>query len=181
MPEEYEGMTVDEAVKAEGGSPDIEIDAEVSPMDEVRDEMGIAENVDPLSALLDAPTEAPTDQVLLKRLKAEFTVVAITDDRAYDRIVERCTRYVKNRRGGARTREVDGRRLSRLTVAEYCINPSFIPKHNQAQYEALVEKYGATEPEDLVDRALYMGEVDLLADAILTLSGFDDEVETAGN
>ncbi len=187
---ELDGLTVAEALAqtSDDGLPEqivdieeVETDEPLDPMDEVRGELGIGEGVDPLSALLDAPLEPPTDTVPLKRLGASFTVQAITDDKAYDRIVERCTKFVKNRRGGGRTREVDGRRLGRLTVAEYCINPSFTPKHNLKQYEALVEKYGSKEPEDLVERALLMGEVDLLADKILDLSGFDDEVDTAGN
>lgn len=185
---ELDGLTIKEAVAQVAGTPEqvvdieeVETDEPLDEMDEVRGDLGIGENVDPLSALLDAPLEPPTDTVLLKRLGAAFEVQAITDDQAYDRIVDRCTKFVKNRRGGGRTREVDGRRLARLTVAEYCVNPSFVPRHNLQQYEALAEKYGTKEPEDLVQRALLMGEVDLLADKILDLSGFDDEVETAGN
>lgn len=185
---ELDGLTVTEAAAQVAGTPEQVVDIEeeltdepLDELDEVRGDLGIGEGVDPLSALLDAPLEPPLDDVVLKRLGAAFTVMAITDDKAYDRIVERCTKFVKNRRGGGRQREVDGRRLARLTVAEYCINPSFTPKHDLKQYEALSAKYGTKEPEDLVARALLMGEVDLLADKILDLSGFDDEVETAGN
>lgn len=182
---DLDGLTIAEA-REKLASPEqvvdieeIETDEELDALDEVRGDLGIGAGVDPLSALLDAPLEAPTATVFLKRLGATFTVMAITDDRAYDRIVERCTKFVKNRRGGGRTREVDGRRLGRLTVAEYCVEPGFTPKY--AGYEALSAKFGTKEPEDLVDRALLMGEVDLLADKILDISGFDDEVETAGN
>lgn len=184
MSEEHEGLTMDEALQAEqdkAASPDIMIDAKPSEMDEVRDDLGIGESVDPLTALLEVAEEAPIQDVLLRRLKTSFTVQAILDDKEYDQIVERCTFYVRNRRGAGRTREVDGRRLARLTVAYYCINPAFHPRHNQQQFEALAEKFGTKEPEDLVNQALLMGEVDLLADQILTLSGFDDEVTTAGN
>jgi len=181
-----EGKTVDEILAAaraddEVRTPDIEIDATVSELDEVREELGIGENVDPLQALLNAPDEPETQDVFIRRLKTTFTVQAILDDKEYDNIVERCSYYVKNRRGAGRTREVDGRRLGRLTVATYTINPSFHPKHGQEQFDQLAERYHTREPEDIVNKALLMGEVDLLADAIMTISGFDDEVATAGN
>ncbi len=182
--EEYEGLTIDEALQAEQDAektPDVLIDARPSEMDEVREELGIGENVDPLQALLQAPTVAPTQDVFIRRLGATFTVQAILDDKEYDAIVERCSFYVKNRRGGGRSREVDGRRLGRLTVATYVTNPAFHPKHDREQFDQLAERFGTREPEDIVNKSLLMGEVDLLADAIMTLSGFDDEVTTAGN
>jgi hypothetical protein len=179
---DLEGLTIDEALRVERGESVAEATSdEVSELDEVRAELGIDASVDPLSALLDAPLEPPTEEVRIGRLNALFVVQAITDDAEYDRIVERCTSYVKSRRGQGRTREVDGRRLARLTVATYCVKPSFTPKYDKAEFEALASKFGTREPEDLVKRALLMGEVDLLADKIMTLSGFDDEVETAGN
>jgi len=182
MSDEYEGMTMDEAIKADSEITEvIDADAEITEMDEVRAELGIGETVDPVAALLDAPSEAPTETVTIKRLNTKFVIQAITDDKAYDRIVEQCTSYVRNRRGGGRTREVDGRRLARLTVAEYTLSPPFKAKNGVDAYEALAAKFGAKEPDTLVDRALLMGEVDLLAEHILALSGFDDEVEMAGN
>lgn len=174
-----EGKTIDQVIEEEGQT--IEVEGEITEIELVRDELGISEKIDPLGALLDQPDEAPTTEVYLKRLGTSFTVQAITDDRAYDKLIERCTIYRKNRRGGGRTRDLDGRRLSRLTVAEYTIEPAFHRRNGQESFEALSARFGSSEPEDLVDRALLMGEVDLLADAILELSGFDDEVETAGN
>ena len=184
---DYEGMTVREAVEAEKAADAEGVEEVVdttdpgTDLDEVREELGIAENVDPLAALLDAPDEPPRDVVFIKRLGATFTVEAITDDAVYDNLVERCTKIVRSRRGGGR-REVDGRRLARLTVAEYCVNPAFKASRGRESYEALVKKYGSKEPEDLVDRALLLGEIDLIADKILAISGFEDDgVELAGN
>lgn len=180
-----EGKTIHEVLAESEGDdalpPDISTDVEPTPMDEVRDELGIGDGVDPVAALLDAPEEAPKDRVFIKRLKAWFVVEAIQDDKAYDRIVDRCTSYVKNRRGSGRTREVDGRRLTRLTVAHYTISPAFHPDRGRAEFDKLATKYGTKEPEVLVDRALLMGEVDALSDMIMTISGFEDELETAGN
>lgn len=176
-----DGMTIDEVLKAEGDEPEVKADAETTELDDVREELGIGTTVDPISALLDAPAEAPTDTVPISRLGTKFVIVAITDDKAYDRLVDQCTSYVKNRRGAGRTREVDGRRLARLTVAEYCTSPPFKAKYGADGYEALAAKFGTKEPDTLVDRALLMGEIDLINERILTLSGFDDDLTVAGN
>lgn len=177
--------TIDEilqADKAEAEEPVVvELDSEDTPLEAVRAELKIGDNVDPLAALLDASDEPPTEDVFIRRLGTYFTVQAITDDKVYEKLTERCTIYVKNRRGAGRTKEIDGRRLARLTVAEYTMSPVFTRRIDPARFQALADRYGTEEPEDLVDAALLMGEIDLLADKILTISGFDDELETAGN
>lgn len=158
----------------------IDPEAEVSPMEDLREEMSIGDGVDPVAALLSVdPDQAPTATVPIKRLNTVFTVQAIMDDREYDKLVERCSTFVRNRRGGGRNREIDGRRLSKLTIAEYTVNPGFKP--GRPGYEKLAEKFGSQEPEILVARALLVGEQDLLTDKILTLSGFEDDLELAGN
>jgi len=183
--ENYEGMTVTEAVKAETEAEtevDIDIgvdDSEPDPLDEALAAIGAGDGMDPLQALLDAPRLVDTALVRIKRLDTSFTVQAIDDDRKYDKLVERCTRIVRNRRGGGRSREVDGRRLAKLTVVEYTLSPGFRP--GMEGFEALVERYGTSEPESLVSEALYIGEIDALADKILEISGFEDDLENAGN
>lgn len=201
MPDEkYDGMTVTEALKVEGEAQgEVETDAlqggahervsdvaeiideiaEIDPLDEVLAAVGVGEGVDPVDALISAPRVVDTDTVTLKRLNAVFTVQAIDDDRKYDKLVERCTSIVRNRRGGGRSREVDGRRLAKLTVVEYTVYPGFKP--SRKGYEKLAERYGVTDPEALVSEALYIGEIDALADKILDISGFDDDLDNAGN
>jgi len=173
---EFDGMTLTDAIASEKEET---VDREDTPMEAVRAELNIGEGVDPLAALLNAPKEPPTDDVFLARLGVNFVVKAITDDKLYDRLVEQCTKYIKNRRGAGRTQELDGRRLARLTVANFTVSPSFMREGKG--YDALVERYGAEDPEDLVQAALLLGEVDALADKIMSLTGFDDEVEQAGN
>jgi hypothetical protein len=178
-----EGQTIDEMISDSNavGDSSSEQDEERSPIEEVRDELGIGEGVDPLAALLDTDDVAPTDRVFIRRLNAWFTIEAITDDKVYDRMTDRCTHYVKGRRGTGRQKELDTRRLGKLTVAEYTISPPFTRKRGAAEFDQLAEKYGTSEPEDIVGKALYIGEIDLLVDKIMTLSGFDDEIEVAGN
>lgn len=173
-----EGQTIEEALRGEEES-EVQVIGK-DPMDAVREALNIGEGVDPITALLEAPKEAPEDKVYIPRLKAWFTVEAILDDKLYDQLVERCTKLVKQRRGGTR-REVDGRRLARLTVAEFTVNPPFKSARGQEGHDALAAKYGTREPEDLVARALLIGEIDKIAEKILDLSGFEDEVDTAGN
>jgi len=191
MEENYDGLTVTEAVKADksGSSapPEliseieeiIDVDAEIDPLDDVLEAVGAGDGVDPIEALISAPRVVDTDTVKIKRLNATFTVQAIDDDRKYDKLVERCTSIVRNRRGGGRSREVDGRRLAKLTVVEYTLIPGFKPGRDG--YEKLVERYGVSDPEALVSEALYIGEIDALADKILDISGFDDDLDNAGN
>ncbi len=191
MEENYDGMTVTEAVKAEGQGPSpapelisevdeiIDDSADIDPLDEMLEAVGAGEGVDPIEALISAPRVVDTDTVKIKRLNALFTVQAIDDDRKYDKLVERCTSIVRNRRGGGRTREVDGRRLAKLTVLEYTVYPGFKP--GRKGYEQLTERYEVTDPEALVSEALYIGEIDALADKILDISGFDDDLDNAGN
>lgn len=183
---DFEGMTVTEAIEAEGQSQEedidigeVEEDADPDPLDETLAAMGVGDGVDPVDALLNAPRVVDTDRVWIKRLNTWFTVQAIDDDRKYDKLVERCTRIVRNRRGGGRSREVDGRRLAKLTVVEYTVHPGFKP--NKDGFEALSERYKTNEPENLVSEALYIGEIDALADKILDISGFADDLEIAGN
>jgi hypothetical protein len=160
----------------------IELDEEASPLEKVRADLGTSEADDPLKALLGVDTTAPIEDTWFsKRLKVTFTVRGFRDDSEYDAVVEQATRYVR-RRGGNRQREVDGRKLSRLLVIEGVVNPPFSPKHGSEGYQALLAKYGAIDSEQLIGKALLPGEVDQLAEKVMELSGFDDDLETvAGN
>ncbi len=188
---ERDGLTVAEAVQAEQGDsvdPEEEVDVDIGVvdgdeepdgLDEVMAKIGAGDGVDPIQALIDAPRVVDTGKVRIRRLDTSFVVQAIDDDRKYDKLVEQCTRLVRNRRGGGRSREVDGRRLAKLTVVEYTVVPGFKPGRDG--FEQLVERYKTNEPENLVSEALYIGEIDALADKILELSGFEDDLENAGN
>lgn len=158
------------------------LDEEASELDKVRNLTGASEMDDPLKALLAVDTTAPIEDTWFsKRLGVTFTLRGIRDDAEYDAIVDRATHYVK-RRGGPRQREVDGRRLSRLLVLEAVTNPPFAPKHGAEGHQALLQKYGALDSEELVAKALLPGEVDQIAEKIMILSGFDDDLEMiAGN
>lgn len=160
----------------------IELDEEATELDKARAAVGASEYDDPLAVLLAVDTSQPiTERFPVKRLKTEFTIQGISDDEAYEKLVERATSFVR-RRGGARQREVDGRKLSRLLVIAGVVSPPFSPENGRDGFEALKKKYGALDSEDLVAKALLPGEVDRIAEKVLELSGFEDELEeAAGN
>lgn len=159
---------------------EIEIDEEASDAEKARALVGASELEDPVKALLATdPTTAPQDVWFCKRLGVEFLVEGFNDDTEYDRVVKRATDMVK-RKGGGRVKEVDGRRLARLVVVEGCVNPSF--KQGSDSFRQLSEKFGVIDSESLVGRALLPGEIEAVAEKILQLSGFDDDLEeVAGN
>ena len=140
-------------------------------------------DIDPLQSFLDAdPTNAPTEDVWIERLGCYVTVEAIVDSRDYHRLVRRCT----IRRGvrGREREQFDGARMYRLLVSEYTVNPPLNPRRggdDGKAFEAMAEKYGTSEPEELVRRSLYIGEIDSLAETILVLSGFSTDMDDAGN
>lgn len=126
-----------------------------------------------LDALLGANIEVE-DTVRIKRLGVDFTVKALTGDRVAQ-LREQCT-YAEGK-GAKRRVFVKEDELGNLLIAEGCINPDFSDKK-------LLEKYGARDAADCVQKALLAGEVATLSHAVLDVSGFnddDDKVEEAKN
>lgn len=161
---------------------EIELDEEASPEDKARAMIGASPADDPLKALLSVDSIEPlTDTWRCKRLGVDFQLQGFRDDRAYEMVVERATHYVR-RRGANRQRELDNRKLSKLLVIEGCVSPCFSQARDPASFEKLAEKYGSSDPEVLVGRALLPGEIDQIAEKVLELSGFNDDLEeVAGN
>lgn len=174
-----EVMELAEADREAGTEPEF-VDAEPTPAEELQGMLSIGEGVDPLEAVLGSSGLAVTDSVYIRRLNAWFEIVAIADSEEYEELVKRCTDEKRIRRGGTR-KELDTLRLARLTVVNYCIQPAFHPRRSEEGFAKLVAKYTTNEPEIIVQRALLIGEIDMISEAILTLSGFEDELETAGN
>lgn len=130
--------------------------------------------LDAMETLLDVPSRQHIEEtVILNRRgkgKMKFKVRAIGGEE-YKDIQEQCTQRVRNRRGGGMTTEFDARKSQRLVVLACVLEPSLKDKK-------LMEAYNvpADQPELVVDRALLPGEVDLLSESILDLSGYTDEV-----
>lgn len=170
------GPTIRElAAGADGPPPEVvDDDSPLTPLEEVAEEIGAGPGVDPLEALLGiAPNTDITDEVTIERLGTVFTIKAIPDDEEYEKLQERCTDTIRRRRGIPQEK-LNWPKFRRTLVAEYTLDPPFHPKYDDAGYRKLAEHHGATDPTDLVRRALLPGEVDLVADRILQLSGFGD-------
>jgi Phage XkdN-like tail assembly chaperone protein, TAC len=128
---------------------------------------------DALSALLsaDLTIEKP---VFIKRLNTDITVKAI-DGKTLSKLQERATHYVG--KGAKREAQLDEQKFGGLVIASASVSLDF----GNAQ---LLEKYGASDAADCVQKALLAGEIAKLTQAIMEISGFndlDDQVEDAKN
>jgi Phage XkdN-like tail assembly chaperone protein, TAC len=127
---------------------------------------------DALHALLSYDKE-PEKDVYIKRLGVNFRVKAIDTNEFYQ-IREQATYTVG--KGANKKTEVREDEVAALIVAKGVVDPDFSDKK-------VLEKFKATDAADAVKKALYIGEITLLQDEILRLSGFDDgeEVEEIKN
>jgi hypothetical protein len=121
---------------------------------------------DALHALLSYDKE-PEKDVYIKRLGVNFRVKAIDTNEFYE-IREQATYTVG--KGANKKTEVREDEVAALIVAKGVVDPNFGDKK-------VLEKFKATDAADAVKKALYIGEITLLQDEILRLSGFDDSEE----
>jgi hypothetical protein len=121
---------------------------------------------DALHALLSYDKE-PEKDVYIKRLGVNFRVKAIDTNEFYQ-IREQAT-YTAGKGANKKT-EVREDEVAALIVAKGVVDPNFGDKK-------VLEKFKATDAADAVKKALYIGEITLLQDEILRLSGFDDSEE----
>lgn len=169
------------SVSGDGWFEREQVEVVEDPTSQIEEELNIAPGVDPLKAFLEVDTSTPpTAKVRIPRLDTEVTIMAITDSRKHERMVQKCQREYKVR--GMRREELDGDRLSKMMVAEYTIWPAFRAGHGAEEdrsFKELSEKYGTRVPDVLVERVLFPGEIQKVADAIMELGGFDTERELA--
>ena len=158
-----------------------EDEGEEDSPESVQDELNIGRGVDPLRAFLDVDrSKPPTAAIRIPRLDTQVTVMAITDSRKHERMVQHCQKEYKVR--GQRREELDADKLAKMLVAEYTLWPPFrkgLGVDEDRAFKKMAKKYGIEVPEILVERALYPGEIQKLADAIMELGGFDTERELA--
>lgn len=121
-----------------------------------------------LQALLGAKLATEiTDTVPIKRLNADFTIKALTGE-DIDKIREQATYPVKN---GKKTElKVNEEEVARLLIVKSVVDPNFADA-------SLLEHFGSSDSGECVQKALLAGEITSLQNAIMTLSGFDDEEE----
>lgn len=147
---------------------------ETRQLTQVREELGITEAVDPLKAILDAPIGPVTGEWECKRLNTKFAIRAL-NSREYNQIQDRATRWTRNKRTGRNERDLDPMAMSLLVCASGTTNPNF----NNPQIK---KKYGLNDrqPHEIVSVILLPGEIDKLAEQILNLSGYEEDLEDLG-
>jgi len=140
-------------------------DLELAPEDEENGTL-----VDPLEALLAIdPTKEVTGFKYIARLKAKVEFKAPGDE--YEKLVDRCTRTMFVKRTHQKVKETDYKKVNNLLLFNYIIKPNLSdPK--------LLAHYGVNSnvAEEIVAKVFLPGERDAIADAILTLAGYTDEV-----
>lgn len=119
--------------------------------------------MNPLTALLGAELNVET-AVPIKRLGVDLIVKAV-DGNTIGRINEQATHYVG--KGAKRTMQVDDQKFGGAIIATACTNLNFGDP-------ALLEKYGASDSGDCVQKALLAGEIAKITKAIMDISGFND-------
>jgi hypothetical protein len=167
QPYTEEVLDIDPEVAERRGGPEQEVA-------QVRETLGVTENVDPLQALLNAPTGPQTGTWFCKRLNVNFQIKSLDND-VYGKVQEESTRFVRNRRTGRMEKDIDSPTMSMLVCAYGTTTPSFTS-------QTVLKRYNAASPRHAVKAALLPGEVDKLAEKILNLSGYDeeDDLEEAG-
>lgn len=132
----------------------------------------MSEKQNALEALLGADIEIE-ETVYIKRLKADFTIKALTGDEV-NKLKEECT-YIKGK-GANRRQEVNEEEFGQKLIVSACIVPDF-------SNADLLKRYGAHDAADCVQKALLFGEIATLSHAVLDVSGVGqaDEIEDAKN
>lgn len=125
----------------------------------------------PLEALLGTKSAKEiTEQVYIKRLDTNFTIKALTGA-DIEGIRQQATRPVRN--GKKYDQVVNEAEVSQLLVAKATIEPDF-------KNADLMKHYEATDAGECVQNALLAGEIIMIQQAILELSGFGDMDEEIG-
>lgn len=121
---------------------------------------------DVLEKLLNVDT-VPTKTVLLKRIGVPVTLKGLTNKRVSN-IKKECTEIVKRR--GKQSKEINEEDFEASLIAASTVKPDW-------GNPQLMEKYNASRPIEVIKKILLAGEMSLLSDMVLELSGFDDELE----
>ena len=125
-----------------------------------------------ITALLAADTDKlPTMTVPLKRLGIPVTVKALTGKQV-SKTRERNTRTVKTKQGIKEVTDNEGFMIGLIALA------TIKPNWGDAK---LIEKFTASSGEEVIKRLLLGGEISLLSDAVLEVSGYNVDLDDIKN
>lgn len=125
-----------------------------------------------LKRLLGVDTKPPEARFRIKRLDVVVTVKALRDDEI-EALQEQCTRTTRDRRGRV-SREFDSQKFARRLIVAASVKPNWGAPE-------LMRKFEASTPDQVVRRLLLAGEIDMLSDVILDLSGYEEGIEELKN
>lgn len=136
---------------------------------EINEEM---EEADIITKLLAAdPEHVPTMVVPLKRLGIPVTVKALTGKQVA-RTRERNTQSIKTKKGPVDKLDYENFNIGLIVQA------SVKPNWNDTK---LLEKFRASSGTEVVKRLLLAGEISLLGEAVLDVSGFNIDLDDLKN
>jgi len=119
-----------------------------------------AQKTNPLEALLNANPDV-RENVFIKRLGADFVIKALDQDEL--------TAAQEEASYGGEMKETE---LNNIIIAKSCVEPDF-------SNSDLIQHYGALDAGDCVKKALKVGEIAVLSQKILEVSGFDTTLDAA--
>ncbi len=125
-----------------------------------------------LNALLSVD-DVVTKEIYMRRFKANFVIQSISSDE-YNKLEKQCKYPVKNTRTHQLEEKVDNDKLAKLLILKACIKPDWNNKK-------LLDKYGTTDPLQVIPKRLLLGEISELNSAIMDISGFHDGFEEIKN
>jgi len=123
-----------------------------------------------LEKLLNAE-EAPIPQktVYIKRLGIPVVLQGISEKQLAT-LRNKYTYTVRGKRGAPDTKEFDSENFVLALIVACAVKPNF-------KDEALLNKYKASGPEEVLKRIFLPGELDQLADIVYELCGFNEGIE----
>lgn len=117
------------------------------------------------------PTEVPERTYMIDRLGIPVTLKGLSE-RGIQRIRRECT--VERKHRGQRTKELNEEEFNAALIEAATVSPNWGDKR-------LLSSLKLSSGREVIKRRLLAGEMMALADKVMELSGFDDELEEIDN
>jgi len=117
------------------------------------------------------PTEVPERTYMIDRLGIPVTLKGLSE-REIQRIRRECT--VERKHRGQRTKELNEEEFNAALIEAATVSPNWGDKR-------LLSSLKLSSGREVIKRRLLAGEMMALADKVMELSGFDDELEEIDN
>lgn len=112
--------------------------------------------------------QLPKTKCLLKRLNIAVELTALTE-KEISKIKKECTK-TKRLRGGQNQKEIDDSEFTISLIEKATIVPNW-------NNDVLLNKFNASSGKQVIKKVLLSGEIENLAEQVLSLSGYDDTLD----